>query len=129
MLHPKTSRDKILVAQILWRGAHANKPQWSHAASVATVTVFCLAAVVAWVLVPTAAQDRTASTVRLGSMLRVGQAGNSDWPLHNLDVFNRRYSSAKEIDPSNASKLALKWSFDTEGGIAEITPLVVDGVM
>jgi quinohemoprotein ethanol dehydrogenase len=93
------------------------------------VTVFCLAAVVAWLLVPAAAQDRTASTVRLGSMPRVGQAGNSDWPLHNLDVFNRRYSSANEIDPSNATKLTVKWSFDAEGGIAEITPLVVDGVM
>ena len=93
------------------------------------VTVFCLAAVVAWLLVPARAQDRTASTVHLGSMPRVGQAGNSDWPLHNLDLFNRRYSSANEIDPSNASKLTLKWSFDAEGGIGEITPLVVDGVM
>src|SRR5207245_5997885 len=42
---------------------------------------------------------------------------------------NRRYSSANGIDPSNASKLTLKWSFDAEGGIGEITPLVVDGVM
>jgi len=93
------------------------------------VTVFFLAVVVAWLLMPAAAQEKTASTVYLGSMPRVGQTGNSDWPLHNFDVFNRRYSSANEIDPSNAGKLTLKWSFDTEGGIAEITPLVVDGVM
>jgi glucose dehydrogenase len=44
-------------------------------------------------------------------------------------LFNRRYSSANEIDPSNAGNLTLKWSFDAEASIAEITPLVVDGVM
>lgn len=55
----------------------------------------------------------------------------SDWPLHNLDLHNSRYSPLDQINVSNATKLALKWSFDTAKteGIGSITPVVVDGVM
>jgi alcohol dehydrogenase (cytochrome c) len=62
-------------------------------------------------------------------MPRVSEAGKTDWTLHNVDLSNTRYSPANEITPSNAGNLTLKWSFDAGGSIAEITPLVVDGVM
>ncbi len=53
-----------------------------------------------------------------------------DWPLHNLDLHNTRYSSLQQIDTSNVSRLDVSWSFQAPGGyIGETTPLVVDGVM
>ena len=93
-----------------------------------TAAGFCLA-VVAGMLMPTLAQERKPSTVQNGPMPRVSQAGKVDWTLHNFDMFNRRYSPANEINSSNAGRLALKWSFDAGTPIAEITPLVIDGVM
>jgi glucose dehydrogenase len=36
------------------------------------------------------------------------QAGRADWPLHNLDLRNSRYSPLNEITVSNASKLTVK---------------------
>lgn len=101
--------------------------------------VFGLGGVVACLLMPAAAQVKpaptataqeiTASTTVHGAWPNVRPAGKSDWPLHNLDVSNRRYSPLNEIDVSNAGKLTLKWSFDAEMSIAAVTPLVIDGVM
>ena len=96
----------------------------------------CVAA--AGVLIPVAAQQPaptgtaqpvTASTTVHGDMPTVRQANTSDWPLHNLDVSNRRYSPLNQIDTSNASKLTLKWSYDAGAQIGEITPVVINGVM
>jgi len=102
-------------------------------------TVVGVGGVLACLLMPAAAQVRpaptattqgiTASTTVHGSLPDVRQAGKSDWPLHNLDPSNRRYSPLNEIDASNANTLTLKWSFDAGVSIAEITPLVIDGVM
>lgn len=75
------------------------------------------------------AQQITASTTVHGDMPTVRQANNSDWPLHNLDVSNRRYSPLNQIDTSNASKLTLSWSYDAGAQIGEITPVVINGVM
>ena len=64
----------------------------------------------------------------------VAQDGNDrsvaagDWPSHNLDLSNTRFSPLTEINASNVDTLALKWSFEEEG-LAELTPIVVDGVM
>ena len=54
-----------------------------------------------------------------------------DWPLHNYDLRNSRYSPINEINTSNANKLTLKWSFrvPARDTLASATPLVVDGVM
>lgn len=54
-----------------------------------------------------------------------------DWPLHNLDVENSRYSPLAEINTSNASRLTVRWTFDVAGtdNIAQATPLVVNGTM
>jgi glucose dehydrogenase len=101
--------------------------------------VFAAGGVLASVLLPASAQTKpaatataqeaTASTTVYGTLPTVREADKSDWPLHNLDLSNRRFSALNEINVSNADKLALKWSFDAGESIAEITPLVIDGVM
>lgn len=100
--------------------------------------VFGAAGVLASLLLPAAAQDRpatataqevTPSTTVHGSLPKVRDADKSDWPLHNLDLSNRRFSPLNEINVSTADKLTTKWSFDAGESIAEITPLVIDGVM
>jgi len=58
----------------------------------------------------------------------------ADWPMHNRDVFNTRYSPLDQINASNVNRLAARWSYQVAGGgaggtIASTTPLVVDGVM
>lgn len=60
-----------------------------------------------------------------------GQTTAGDWSLHNRDVRNTRYSPLNEIDVSNVSRLAMRWSFQAPGGIniSATTPLVVQGVM
>src|SRR5436309_1028386 len=64
------------------------------------------------------------------SFLRA-EPGARDWPLHNLDVHNSRYSTLDEITVTNAGKLGVAWSFETARteGLGAITPVVVDGVM
>lgn len=42
---------------------------------------------------------------------RIDRATTSDWPLHNFDLRNTRYAAIAEINASNVSRLALKWSF------------------
>ena len=60
-----------------------------------------------------------------------GARGRTDWPLHNLDLRNSRYSQLNEIDVSNVGNLSLKWSFQASArdAISSVTPLVIDGVM
>jgi len=93
-------------------------------------TVLSLAAIVTWLVVPAWAQGR-ATTVHDGFMPRINPTGKTDWPLHNLDLRNSRFSPLNEINQSNASNLTVKWSFQGAAGetFGEITPLVVDGVM
>ena len=64
-----------------------------------------------------------------GSSNRETAAG--DWPLHNRDVRNTRYSPLDQINTSNVSRLAVELVVPAAGGlnIASTTPLVVDGVM
>ena len=90
-----------------------------------------------------------ARTTRSGAMPQINRA-TTDWPLHNLDVRNSRFASVSEINSSNVSRLALKWSFrpdavtplfldvpvqipgtETDGLaiVMQVTPVVVDGVM
>ena len=82
-----------------------------------TAVVLGLAAALAWGAAPAAAQG-------------VGEAGD-DWPRHNLDEYNSRFSPLAEIDRSNVGSLELKWSMRTDVTmrVGEVTPLVVDGVM
>ena len=80
-------------------------------------TAVGLAAALAWSAAPIQAQG-------------VGEAGD-DWPRHNLDEYNSRFSPLSEIDRSNVGSLELKWSMRTDVTmrVGEVTPLVVDGVM
>jgi len=81
---------------------------------------------------------------------RIDRATTTDWPLHNVDLRNTRYAAIAEINSSNVSRLALKWSFrpdrltpmfsgvpvqlstaagETPSVISQVSPIVVDGVM
>ncbi len=79
------------------------------------ITSLSLASVGTWLVMPTGAQ----------------QATSGDWPSHNLDLANSRYSPLDQITTSNASQLKQQWSVQTTGKdvIRQVTPLVVDGVM
>ncbi|PYR34528.1 MAG: hypothetical protein DMF90_16855 [Acidobacteria bacterium] len=81
------------------------------------------AAAVAWLAVSPSAHGAPQAA------LPPGQGGNGDWPLHNRDLYNSRYSPLADVTASNADRLALKWSFPAGVNIGEVTPLVLDGVM
>jgi glucose dehydrogenase len=57
--------------------------------------------------------------------------GGGDWPLHNLDLANSRFSPLTEINTTNASRLAIKWQADLPQGtvLGSSTPIVVGGIM
>ena len=57
------------------------------------------------------------------------QPGPSDWPLHNADLGNRRFSPHDQVNASNVGNLELKWTFEAEPQAARVTPLVIDGLM
>lgn len=59
-----------------------------------------------------------------------GQAPG-DWPSHNIDGRNSRFSPLDQINASNAGKLTQQWSIQASGAdiLTQVTPLVVDGVM
>jgi outer membrane protein assembly factor BamB len=94
------------------------RPTRFHSGTINLLTaVFCVA---------TAFGIRT-----LGQETSIGQPAAADWPLHNRDVRNTRYSPLNQIDASNVGRLAVSWSFQAPGGIniSATTPLVVQGVM
>jgi glucose dehydrogenase len=54
----------------------------------------------------------------------------ADWSMIGGTPGNSHYSSLKQINRSNVSKLKLAWKFETgEAGGLETTPLIVDGVL
>jgi len=54
-----------------------------------------------------------------------------EWLSSGHDYSEQRYSTLKQIDSSNASRLGLAWYYDTgsDRGTVETTPLVSNGVM
>ena len=78
---------------------------------------------------------RLNSTLGLLSMLMFGsvsaQSDTANWPSQNLNIENSRYSTLDQIDTSNVDQLTMLWSFEPglRDDIAQVTPLVVDGVM
>src|ERR1700756_104567 len=57
-----------------------------------------------------------------------------NWPYYGNDVYNSRYQSIDQINPTNVSQLKPAWTFNT--GVAadpnmsmEMTPIVVNGMM
>src|SRR5204863_8285025 len=64
----------------------------------------------------------------------------TDWPMFSHDLAGTRFSPLKQINASNAAKLKLAWSMPYRadrtgagggglGGLTEVTPVVVNGVM
>lgn len=86
--------------------------------------VFCLT--IAAMADPAGVKIAARAQVRLSR-----EAPPADWPLHNLDLSNTRFSRLGEIDRVNVGKLVMKWSVQATGpdNIAQTTPLVIDGVM
>ena len=57
----------------------------------------------------------------------VDPATSRDWPLHNADLLNSRYSPLDQINASNVGSLAVRWLYHSASGRA--TPVVAGGVM
>jgi glucose dehydrogenase len=91
-------------------------------------TIVGLGAIATWLVVPAGAGTGTLTEAQ-GQASRTRGAGMTDWPLHNLDLSNTRYSPLDAINTSNAGSLAVTWSFDAGTNLGEVTPLVVNGVM
>jgi quinoprotein glucose dehydrogenase len=64
----------------------------------------------------------------------------TDWPMFSHDLGGTRFSPIKQINPGNVSKLKLAWRMPYRadrnnaatgglGGLTEVTPIVVNGVM
>ena len=55
----------------------------------------------------------------------------TDWPSYGGDSHQTRYSSLKQIDRSNVSKLEVAWQYDTADGTGDpqTQPIVVHGVL
>lgn len=53
-----------------------------------------------------------------------------DWPSYNGDPRGNRFTTLRQIDKSNISRLAPKWVFSLpNAGNLQVTPIVVSGVM
>jgi quinoprotein glucose dehydrogenase len=70
------------------------------------------------------------SIVLLATTALTQQATKKNWPMTGGTPGNSHYSSLRQIDRANVSKLKEAWRFDTgeEEGL-ETTPAVVDGVL
>ena len=72
-------------------------------------------------LAPAAAQG-SAQTKHQSPLPRITTGGQTDWPLHNLDLQGSRYSPLDAIDTSNVGRLALSWSFEAGDGLRARSP-------
>jgi len=92
------------------------------------VTVMTTAAVVAGASASAGQQGRT---TRQGAPPNITAGGQANWTSHNLDLDNSRYSALDQINADTVSRLSEQWSYDVMAGIdvAQVTPLVVDGLM
>src|ERR1700685_4612645 len=66
------------------------------------------------------------------SALLWGQSA-ADWPMYSRDLAGTRYSPLAQLDAQNVAELTQAWSRKLRGtsgnGVAEVTPIVIDGVM
>jgi glucose dehydrogenase len=67
----------------------------------------------------------------LSPALLDAQTSSYDWPSQNLNIQNSRYAELDQVNRSNVSQLTELWTFSPgpQDDIAQVTPLVVDGVM
>jgi glucose dehydrogenase len=75
--------------------------------------------------------SQPASAPRPAGGARAAAPPGADWPLHNLDLRNGRFSALDAIDRGNADRLVVKWTLDLPKNISlgSATPIVVSGVM
>ena len=104
---------------------HQIRERWMN-----TGTVLGIVTLGMMVIVTVGAQE-LGQTTHQSSPPQITTSGQTNWPLHNLDIGGSRYADIDEINTSNASRLALAWSFEAgaANSITQVTPLVVDGVM
>ena len=59
------------------------------------------------------------------------QQASSNWTSQNLNLDNNRFAPFEEINTTNVIRLTERWSYDvgSADNIAQVTPLVIDGVM
>jgi quinoprotein glucose dehydrogenase len=80
-----------------------------------------------------------ARILAIAALAAVGLFAQQEWPVYGGDAGNSRYSSLKQINRSNVTKLKVAWAYHT-GDVSdgstipfrsafEATPIVVDGVM
>ena len=100
------------------------------AARLMAATAASIAAVIAGIPA-SSEQARRSQTTHQSPLPHITADGQADWPLHNLDIKGSRYSALRDINTTNVDRLELAWSFEPGAGpgIAQATPLVVEGVM
>jgi len=80
-----------------------------------------------------AAAETDANPLQSGTLPHIDRKTSFDWLNAGNDKGGMRYSSLKQIDRSNVSKLQPAWTYHggdaSPGSTIECTPLIVDGVM
>ncbi|MXY25753.1 MAG: PQQ-binding-like beta-propeller repeat protein [Acidobacteria bacterium] len=86
---------------------------------------------VAMVTGTSTAAGQQGRTTRQGAPPNITAGGQTNWTSHNLDLDNSRYSELDQINAGTAGRLSEQWSYEVAAGIdvAQVTPLVVDGLM
>ena len=99
--------------------------------SARTRRILVVMTAVAVVAGASAAAGQQGRTTRQGAPPNITAGGQTNWTSHNLDLDNSRYSELDQIDAATASRLSEQWSYEVAAGIdvAQVTPLVVDGLM
>ncbi|MXZ70864.1 MAG: PQQ-binding-like beta-propeller repeat protein [Acidobacteria bacterium] len=86
---------------------------------------------VAMVTGTSTAAGQQGRTTRQGAPPNITAGGQTNWTSHNLDLDNSRYSELDQVNAGTAGRLSEQWSYEVAAGIdvAQVTPLVVDGLM
>lgn len=88
--------------------------------------------IVTCVLVVLTALGRVAVPTQAAGPPRAGQNSRErDWPVYGGDSGDTRYSSLKQINRRNVSRLQVAWTYETgeKGGGLQTSPIVVNGVL
>ena len=77
------------------------------------------------------AAGQQGQTTTHGDLPNITAGGQTNWTSHNLDLDNSRYSALDEVNTETVAQLTEQWSYEVAAGIdiAQVTPLVIDGVM
>src|SRR5207302_9980501 len=97
-----------------------------------TVAALCMIALLA---VPLSSDAQTAPALRPTQQeLTTARSAGNDWITYGGSVFNQRYSTLTQINPSNVSELKGAWLTRLNSGRGskykfEADPIVIDGIM